>query len=202
MNILYLWSKAIKKLRGSSILNSTIHKTSKIESGSHIVNSFFDRHSFCGYDCEIVNCHVGSFSSIASKVVIGGGMHPIDWVSTSPVFYDGRDSVKTKFSVHKRIPAKKTYIGHDVWIGQGVTIKQGIQVGNGSIIGMGSVVTKNVEPYTIVAGNPARVIRPRFEIDIIQELMRVKWWEYGDQELHKYAKYFTDPRKFIEMVDK
>ena len=71
MSILYLWTKIFKKLRGSSIVNSKIHKTSKVESGSHIVNSTFDRHYFCGYDCEIINCDLGSFCSIANNVIIG-----------------------------------------------------------------------------------------------------------------------------------
>ena len=96
MTISYLLAKVLKKIRGSAIVNSKIHKTSKVESGSHIVNTVFDRHSFCGYDCEIFNCDIGSFCSIANNVIIGGGMHPIDWVSTSPVFYEGRDSVKLK----------------------------------------------------------------------------------------------------------
>src|SRR6185312_1217704 len=101
MNILYILSKVLKKIRGSSIINSKIDKTSKVESGSHIVNTTFDRYSFCGYDCEIVNCDIGSFCSIANNVKIGGGMHPMQWVSMSPVFYEGRDSIKAKFSKHK-----------------------------------------------------------------------------------------------------
>jgi ADP-glucose pyrophosphorylase len=107
MCLIYFWSKILKKLRCNSIKNSIIHKTSKVESGSHIVNTTFAKHTFCGYDCEIVNCDIGSFCSIANNVVIGGGMHPIEWVSTSPVFYEGRDSVNTKFSEHKREPVKK-----------------------------------------------------------------------------------------------
>lgn len=75
MNLLfYIYSKALKKLRGSSIRNSVIHRTSKVESGSTVVNTTFGKHSFCGYDCEIINCDIGSFLSIASGVIIGDGI--------------------------------------------------------------------------------------------------------------------------------
>jgi len=202
MRFLYIWSKLLKKLRGSSIINSKIHKTSKVESGSHIVNTTFDKHSFCGYDCEILNSDIGSFCSIANNVTIGGGMHPTEWVSMSPVFYDGRDSVKAKFSEHKRDPDKRTSIGHDVWIGKGVIIKQGVSIGTGAVIGMGSIVTKDVEPYLVVAGCPAKEIRKRFDDKIIDKLLKIRWWNFNDKELYNYAKYFTDPKRFITELEK
>lgn len=118
-----------------------------------------DRYSFCGYNCEMINVEIGSFCSIANGVVIGGEMHPLEWISTSPVFYEGRDSIDMKFSEHKRKKGLKTIIGHDVWIGQNSLIKQGIKIGNGAVIGMGSVVTKDVAPYSIVAGNPTKLIK-------------------------------------------
>lgn len=108
MNLKYVISKLLKKMRAKSVLNSTIHKTSKIESGSLVVNSIMDKYSFCGYDCEIIICEIGSFCSIANNVIMGGAMHPIEWVSTSPVFYAGRDSVKKKFQQFNRPDDKKT----------------------------------------------------------------------------------------------
>ena len=92
----YIYSKILKKLRLSSILNSTIHKTSKIESGTSFINSSLDRYSFCGYDCTILNTEIGSFCSIASNVKIGGVAHPVNFVSTSPVFLSHKDSIKQK----------------------------------------------------------------------------------------------------------
>jgi acetyltransferase-like isoleucine patch superfamily enzyme len=198
MKIEYYWSKIFKKLHRRAIKNSIIHKTSKIEAGSHIVNSTFGKHSFCGYDCEIVSADIGSFCSIANNVKIGGGMHPIEWVSTSPVFYMGRDSVKAKFSVHKRKPIEKTTIGNDVWIGEGAIIKQGIKIENGAVIGMGSIVTKDVTAYSIVAGNPAKPIKNRFDDITIQKLLDVKWWDFDELTLEMYAKYFTNPVTFIK----
>ena len=139
-----------------------MHKTSKVESGTTIINSSMDRHSFCGYDCNINYCDIGAFVSIASRVSIGGSMHPIEFVSTSPVFLSHKDSVKTKFARHDYFNIARTKIGNDVWIGEGVFIKSGVTIGDGAVVGMGSVVTKDVPPYTIFAGNPARLIRKRF----------------------------------------
>lgn len=202
MILVYLWAKLWKKIRGSAILNSKIDKTSRVEAGSHIVNSSFGRYSYCGYDCQIINCDIGSFCSISSNVVIGGSQHPMEWVSTSPVFREGKDSIKKKYSEHEFEDNKRTIIGHDVWIGQNVLIKRGVTIGVGSVIGMGSVVTRNVEPYTIVGGCPARVIRKRFDDYIIDKLQEIKWWNFNDEELQEYAKYFTNPSNFIKKVNK
>lgn len=196
----FYWAKIIKKLRGSALKNCSIHKTSKIESGSNLVNVKMEKYSFCGYDCDISHCNIGSFSSIANGVVIGGGMHPIEWVGMSPVFYEGKDSVKMKFSEHKRACVKTTDIGHDVWIGRNALIKQGVRIGTGAVIGMGSVVTKDVEPYSIVAGCPAKEIRKRFDDETVSNLLASKWWEFSDEKLVEYAKYFQDPKIFIEKL--
>ena len=196
-----LWAKFFKKIQGNAIRNSTIHKTSKIESGSNIVNTFMDKHSFCGYNCEISNCQIGSFTSIANNVIIGGGMHPIDWVGMSPVFYEGRDSVKTKFSKFKRKENKQTYIGHDVWIGQNAMIKQGVTIGTGAVIGMGSIVTKDIPPYAIYAGNPAKILRMRFNDLIIEELLASKWWEMKENKLVNSAKYIKNPSQFLKSIN-
>ena len=119
-----IWNKAIKKLRLSSIRNSEIDPTSTVESGCNIVSVKMDRYSFCGYDCEIVNATIGAFCSIANDVRIGGAMHPIEWVSTSPVFYKGRDSVSKKFSEYERPMDKRTIIGNDVWLGGAVLLNK------------------------------------------------------------------------------
>ncbi|WP_081610489.1 CatB-related O-acetyltransferase [Mariniradius saccharolyticus] len=201
MMLVYYWSKILKKLRGAAIKNSTIDPSSKIESGSHIVNTQMGKHSFCGYDCEIINCEIGSFCSIANGVVIGGGSHPIDWVGTSPVFYEGRDSVKAKFSTFSRVAPKKTTVGHDVWIGQNALIKQGVSIGTGAVIGMGSVVTKDVPPYAIFAGNPAKLVRFRFDEIIIERLLSSKWWELDEDTLTRAAVHIKDPLAFLKFLE-
>lgn len=202
MNIQTLWHKILKKCQGSAIRGSQIDKTSTVEPGSNLVCVKMDRYSFCGYDCEIVNTEIGAFCSIANNVKIGGARHPIEWVSTSPVFYSGRDSVKKKFSTFDRDEDKHTIIGNDVWIGANVIIIQGVKVGNGAVIGAGAIVTKDVGDYEIVAGNPAKVIRKRFSDNIIQGLLDSKWWLLTDEQLTKVAKSVRDPQIFIEELKK
>ena len=200
MKVAYIWSKFFKKLRWKSILNSAVHKTSKIESGSLFVNSIMGKHSFCGYDCQIINTEIGSFCSISNNVVIGGGRHPMEWVSMSPVFYEGKDSVKKKFSEHVRIPNQKVAIGHDVWIGEKVLIAQGVKIGTGAVIGMGSVVTRDVEAYAIVAGVPAKLIRNRFTNEMIQNLLDSEWWNLPEDNLKILAEYIDNPVEFLERL--
>jgi len=98
----------------------------------------------------------------------------VEWVAMSPVFYEGRDSVKAKFSTHKREAPEITTIGNDVWIGINAIIRAGVTIGNGSVIGMGSIVTKDVDDFTIVAGCPAKIIRKRFYDDTINKLSKIK----------------------------
>lgn len=191
MTLQYFFSKLLKKVRGVAIKNSIIDKTSKVESGSSVVNSMIGKYSFCGYDCEIVNCEIGRFCSIASNVIIGGAMHPMDWVSTSPVFYAGRDSVKKKFQTFQRPSDLRTIIKNDVWIGHNVLIKQGVTIGNGAVIGMGSVVTKNIPDYEIWGGNPAKFIKKRFSEDVINHFLAYEWWNKSDEEISEISVNFN-----------
>jgi acetyltransferase-like isoleucine patch superfamily enzyme len=194
--------KLLRKLRLKGVRASTVHSTSKLESGTMFYFSKLDRHSFCGYDCDIAHADIGSFSSIANNVVIGGGRHPMEWVGMSPVFYEGRDSVKTKFSTHSRAPNHQVKIGHDVWIGRSAIVLPGVEVGNGAVVGAGAVVTKSVPPYAIVAGNPARLIRYRFNELLVKRLLASQWWSYKDADLHRLGPYFNDVNKFLEVIER
>lgn len=198
MRIAYYLAKLLKKARGSAIRNSQIHATSAIESGSLVVDSSFSRHSFCGYDCSIINTQIGGFCSIASRVSIGGAHHPIEFASTSPVFLSHKDSVKSKFARHDYLPQVSTRIGNDVWIGEGCLIKAGVVIGDGAVIGMGAVVTKDVPAYAIFGGNPARLIRMRFEEDVIEGLLKMRWWDLPDSELRAIGHLMPDPRELLQ----
>jgi chloramphenicol O-acetyltransferase type B len=193
----YFLNKFLKKIQGAAIKNSVISKTSKIEAGSLVVNTVFDGHSFCGYDCTILNVNIKSFCSIANRVTIGGAAHPMEFVSTSPAFLSHKDSIKTKFSYHQYLPVMRTTVGNDVWIGEGVFVKAGVSIGDGAVIGMGSVVTKDVPPYAVFAGNPAKLIRMRFDDDIVNALLEMQWWNLPDMKLKEVANYFNDPRLML-----
>lgn len=122
----------------------------------------------------------------------------MEWVSTSPVFHKGRNIMNKNFSNHEFNTQKKTIIGNDVWIGNNCLIKSGVIIGDGAIIGMGSVVTKNIEPYSIVAGNPAKMIRKRFDDEIVNKLLETKWWNYDDSKIEQESIFFNNVEKFIQ----
>jgi chloramphenicol O-acetyltransferase type B len=195
-------SKALKKARLIAVKNSTVHSTSKLESGTSFYSSTMGKFSFCGYDCEIVNADIGSFTSIANCVVIGGGRHPMEWAGMSSVFYEGRDSVNAKFSEHVREQPRRISIGNDVWLGRSVIVLPGVTIGDGAVVGAGSVVTKEVPPYAIVAGNPARLIRYRFSELLRSRLMSVRWWDLNEGELRALAPYVRDVEAFLGAAGK
>ncbi len=202
MTISYLYSKLFKKyLRGKSILDSKVDKTACIYSGTHFYKSSLGRYSYIGYDSEIIYCEIGNFCSLANQTIIGGATHPLDWVSTSPVFYNVAGGTNCHLGNKELNPFKKTYIGNDVWVGERAIILQGITVGNGAVIGAGSVVTKDVPPYAIVAGCPAKIIRYRFDENTISALEKVKWWNLSDEKLKKFSEYINDPKVFVEKLN-
>jgi acetyltransferase-like isoleucine patch superfamily enzyme len=194
--------KLLKKARLAAIRSSTVHSTAKIESGTSFYFSTMDRHSFCGYDCDIYCTDIGRYVSIANGVVLGGGRHPMEWVGMSPVFYAGRDSVKAKFSTHARQPAERVDVGHDVWIGRSAIVLPGVRIGNGAVVGAGAVVTKDVPPYAVVGGNPARVIRFRFNDALIARLIATDWWSLDDDGLRRLGPYMNDVEKFLEVAER
>lgn len=201
MTISYIWAKLLKKIQGKAIKQSIIHPSSKVEAGSIIVNTTMDKYSFCGYDCKILNCDIGAFCSIADGVIVGGAKHPLEWVSTSPVFYKGRDSVKMKFSEFERPSEKRTIIGNDVWIGDRAIIKEGVKISDGAVIGMGSIVTHDVLPYEIVAGNPAHRIRFRFSDGVIEKLEAANWYTWDEETIKAHAKNIRNVSEFLEQND-
>lgn len=196
-DIKYYFLSMLKKIRGASIYRSNFDLDSKVESGSRVINSNFGKYTFCGYDCVIINADVGSFCSLASNVTIGGAMHPLSYLSTSPVFLSHKDSVRTKFAKHNYLPQLRTEIGHDVWIGDGAYLKAGIKVGHGAVIGMGAVVTKDVPAYAVVGGNPARILKYRFRPEIIEALLRWSWWNLPVEELHAIGPHTNNPEKLL-----
>lgn len=201
MTIGYLYSKFFKKiLRGKSILNSKVDKKAKIYSGTQFQDSSLGRYSYVGYDCEIVNCQIGAFCSIANGVIIGGAQHPLTWVSTSPVFYDAKGGTGNHLGSLKEPSRSETIIGNDVWIGSRAIILGGVTIGNGAVIGSGAVVTKNIPDYAIVAGVPAKILRYRFEDKIIQRLCESEWWNLQEESLKKVAVLAESPQKFCDAL--
>ena len=202
MTLSYLWAKLWKKLPGSAIRDSEFEKPSKAEAQSTVIGTKMGRYSYCGYGCTLINCKIGRFCSIADHVTIGLASHPMEWVSTSPAFYRGKDSIPKDLAALDYIPdAPETVIGNDVWIGDSVLVKAGVTIGNGAVVGMGSVVTKDVPPYGVVAGNPARFIKSRYAPELAERLERSRWWELEPAVLKRYAHLMNNPEKFLEALE-
>ena len=201
INISYYISKLILKMQIAAIKDSKIHPTSKVAAQSALYNVTMGKYSDIGYNCFIVDTKIGSFCSLGANIRIGGAEHPLNWVSTSQVFVDRKDTLPRKFSPKQFESFRMTQIGNDVWIGDNALIKGGVKVGTGAVIGMGSVVTKDVPDYAIVGGNPAKIIRYRFESETINRLISSKWWEMPEKNLDRYATSIDDVEGFLERVE-
>lgn len=199
----YYYSKFVKKvLLGKSIKDCFVDKTAIINNGSSLLRSTMGKYSYCGYYCEMIDTDIGAFCSIADHVFIGGAEHPLDWCSTSPVFQSVRHSGNTTRFAAFEVPAvERTIIGNDVWIGHSATIKRGVHIGDGAVIGSNAVVTKDVPPYAIVAGIPAKIIKYRFDKKICDELYTSRWWNLDDEQLKKVGRFIKDPLIFIREVN-
>ena len=128
---------------------------------------------------------IGSYCSIgsgASFIMAGNQGHKYDWISSFPFFYMSEFDVFSK-SQDGFQKAGDTVVGNDVWIGSEAMIMPGVQIGDGAVIGSRALVTKDVEPYSIVGGNPAKLIKKRFSDDDIQKLQEMKWWEWDEETL-------------------
>ena len=159
---------------------------------SYIADSDFESHVTHHYDWNDDKLIIGKFCQIASGVefIMNGANHQMNSVSTFP-FYTLEGWEQTP-PTQNDLPIKgDTIIGNDVWIGQNATILPGVHIGDGAIIDANSVVGSNVDPYTIVAGNPAKVIRKRFEDELIESMEKLKWWDKGIDEINKLIPILT-----------
>lgn len=160
---------------------------------TYIADSEFENHVTHHYDWLGDKLIIGKFCQIASGVefVMNGANHQMNAVTTYP-FYTMADW-EMKPPAIEDLPFKgDTVIGNDVWIGQNAVILPGVYIGDGAIIGANSVVGNDVVPYSIVAGNPARLLRKRFDDELIDLLLRFKWWDKSVEEISRLIPLLTD----------
>ena len=170
-----------------------------------MVESSLDNYSYAMERSNIAYTDVGKFVNIASEVRINPVNHPVDWVSQHHFLYRTRQyglkDANNEDVFHWR-KLQRVTVGNDVWIGHGAIILPGLTVGNGAAIAAGSVVTKDVGPYTIVAGNPAKIVRNRFPQSIWTELESISWWDWDHDTLKKRVDDFYDLRRFLRLYGK
>jgi len=158
------------------------------------------KHTYIGSNTIVDTCDkIGAFCSISSDVKIGLKNHPLDWISTSPVFYNKYRRWVSDELFNESF-SKTVIIEDDVLISANVLIINGVTIGRGAVIGAGSVVTKEVPPYAIVAGNPAKIIRYRFDEELIKQIELSKWWEMDDKELRNSLIFANNPKIFLNKL--
>ncbi len=160
----------------------------EIGKGSRVNNSRFGDYSYCDRYADIANAQIGKFANIAAFARIGATDHPLHtaachhFLYRSDDYWDdvGRDE---EFFAHRR--SRTAHIGHDTWIGAGAMIKPDVRLGDGAVVAAGAVVTKDVEPYSIVAGTPAKVLRLRQPTEIAERLIALAWWDWSHEAIRQ-----------------
>lgn len=181
--------------------NSNLAGHNVIASKCSIVESNIGKYSYLGMNCRLDFTDVGNYCSISNDLQVISGNHPTKvFISSHPFFYRKdyldqdaiKDSIFEQYSYADKEKRRLVVIGNDVWIGAGVKLLNGVTIGDGAIIGMGSVVTKDVSPYSIVGGVPAKVISYRFDDETIKLLLIMKWWDKEDEWIKENSIYFNN----------
>jgi acetyltransferase-like isoleucine patch superfamily enzyme len=185
------------------------HYTCKIEScqfGNYVVifentkisSAKIGAYSYIQTGGRIFNCEIGRFCSIASDVTIAPGIHDMSKVSTHPIFVQKSTPLPKVYATMDFLKNhKQVYIGNDVWIGEKVVILDGVTIGHGAIIAAGAIVTKDVEPYSVVGGVPAKHIKYRFDSETISIVKKSEWWNYSEEWFEKNSELMRNPTMFI-----
>ena len=175
-----------------------------VGNNTYLNNTTFGYGSFVGFGCEFSTCKIGRYCSLGSNIRVVSATHPVKgFISTHPAFFSDTywfHYVKeSKFKEHlTNEDGNECTIGNDVWIGDNVLIKGGCKIGDGAIIAMGSIVLHDVEPYSIVAGIPAIVVRKRFPDKTIEALLQMEWWKKPVEWIESHADDFADVEVFIK----
>lgn len=171
---------------GAEVGNCIFGRYTEIGTRSRVSETTLGDYSYVTQDCVIWCATIGKFANIAAAVRINAPNHPT-WRATLHHFtyragdyFEGEENEADFFRWRRE---NAVTIGNDVWIGHGATVLPGVAVGDGAVIGAGAVVSRDVEPYTIVGGVPARVIRRRFDPDIAERMQELAWWDWEHDEL-------------------
>tara|TARA_B100000945_G_C20419788_1_gene617279 strand:+ start:132 stop:842 length:711 start_codon:yes stop_codon:yes gene_type:complete len=202
----------INFLKNSFVKKAVINECVQIGSFSGLLeNLTVGRNTFIGSNLHVIGLNgdlvIGKFCSIAGNLLIlcGEGYHINKRISTYP--FPFKLPFKKKFSIKDFydefcLPKSKVVIGNDVWIGQDVLITNGINIGNGAVIAAKSVVTHNVPAYSVVAGNPAKVVKKRFDDGFINLLEKISWWDWSIEKIEANYKIFTlTDEELLEELD-
>jgi phosphonate metabolism protein (transferase hexapeptide repeat family) len=185
----------------STIVRSRIGAWTDIGPHCQIVETEVGDYTYCASNVNVIYSEIGKFCSIASYVRINPGNHPTDRVTQHHMTYRRKqygfgDSDEADFFDWRR--SHRCTIGHDVWIGHGVTVMPGVTIGTGAVVGSGAVVTKDIGPYEIAVGVPARVIKTRFPEELIERLLSTEWWNWDRATLESRFEDLSDVEFFLD----
>lgn len=161
-------------------------------------------YSYLGQDCELRSASIGRFCSIARRVVMSQAEHPLDLAITHPIAFNPKSAFAADpyfAATVRRRPSPQSgelTIGHDVWIGEGAFIRSGVTIGSGAVVAAHAVVVKDVAPYDIVGGVPARVIRSRFPERTVERLLASEWWM---RDVSAHADAIGEVERFLEALE-
>lgn len=185
--------------------NVNIGRSSEFEGYNAIGegSTFSGKMGYCSYigsRCGI-SANIGKYCSIGGNVKTVSGTHPTEkWVSTHPAFFSTKKQCGKTYVLEDKFceDTEKAQIGNDVWIGNGVLLVGGVKIGDGAIVAAGAVVTKDVPPYAVVGGVPAKKIKMRFDEETVNKLLKLSWWDRGEEWMLGNADKFADAEKFLE----
>lgn len=183
---------------------STFTKKSGLRYGAKLFNVQMGDYSSVGIDSKIANAVIGRFTVIAREVFVSVGAHPTNYLTAHSIFYKN-----SPWGFHPEWVEEIDYnespvcnIGNDVWIGTRAIIMDGVNIGDGAIVASGAVVTKDVPPYAIVGGVPAKIIKYRYSREMIERLLEIQWWNLSDEEITKVIDLFHTPNPTLEELNR
>ncbi len=178
----------------------------KLFHSSRVSNVEIGAYSYISPKTDIHYASIGRYCSIGDNVNMRGSEHPKSWLSSHPFPYTNLYTASRSYSPALTFDgySKRSNIGHDVWIGSQAIILPGVKIGTGAIIGAGAVVAKDIPPYAIAVGNPAKVVKYRFKQALIDRLLQSEWWNY---DLPKYLEQNPDapvdsPEKMLDLIER